>query len=106
MTKSSISISVLDDCLVNSNFPVYNDCSVIMAVLIIVFVLLTKTLLYFMTVLSIDETHDHHDLYSSICSSVTMIVVLKVTFLFTITVLYILALLIIVCPVYKDSCVS
>ena len=62
-----------------------------------------KTLLYFMTVLSIDETHDHHYLYSSIGSSVTMFVVLTVTFLFTMTILYILALLIIVCPVYKES---
>ena len=56
-----------------------------------------------MTVLSIDETHDHHDLYSSIGSSVTLIVVLTVTFLFTMTVLYILAPLIIVCSVYKES---
>ena len=56
-----------------------------------------------MNFLSIDETHDHHDLYSSISSPVTMFVVLPVTFLFTMTVLYILALLIIVCPIDKDS---
>ena len=66
-------------------------------------VLLTVTFLFTMTVLSIDEIHHHHDLYSSIGSSVTMIFVLTVTFLFTMTVLYILALLIIVCSVYKDS---
>ena len=66
-------------------------------------VLLTVTFQFTMTVLSIDETHHHHDLYSSIGSSITMIVLLTVTFLFTMTVLYILALLIIVCPVDKDS---
>ena len=40
-----------------------------------------------MTDLSIDETHHHHDLYSSIGSSITMIVLLTVTFQFTMTVL-------------------
>ena len=39
--KSSIDISVHYDCPVNSNFPVYNDCPAIIAVL------LTKTLRYF-----------------------------------------------------------
>ena len=68
-------------------------------------VLLTVAFLFTMTVLSIDEIHHHHDLYSSIGSFVTMIFVLTVTFLFTMTVVYILALLIIVCSVYKDSLV-
>ena len=35
-----------------------------------------------MTVLSIDETHDHHDLYSSMFSSVAMIVLLINSVLF------------------------
>ena len=39
--KSSIYISVHYDCRINSNFPVYNDCPVIIAVL------LTKSLQYF-----------------------------------------------------------
>ena len=55
----------LNDCLyitspvynefpVHSNFPVYNDCPIYIGSTNYSFVLLTKTLLYFMTVLSIN----------------------------------------------------
>ena len=61
----------LNDCLyitspvynefpVHSNFPVYNVCPIYIGSTNYCFVLLTKILLYFMTVLSIDETHDYH----------------------------------------------
>ena len=77
-----ITCPVYNEYPVNSNFPVYNECSIYIGSTNYSFVLLTKTLLYFMTVLSIDETHDHHDLYFSIGISVTMIVLLITTVLF------------------------
>ena len=56
-----LQLAVLNnDCCFNSNFPVYNDCPIYIGSTDYSFILLTKNLLYFMTVKSIDETHDYH----------------------------------------------
>ena len=71
-----------DDCCSNSDFPIYNDCPIYILALLIIVCPVYKDSPVFQAVKSIDEIDHHHDLYSSIGSSVTMIVLLINTALF------------------------